>query len=538
MLEVALRFKDVANIFLIHADDLNSLELAFRRIAESIGHDLLTSKYLSVDIAAIWRGFGPSQMVAAFKAWLMEPVNQPILFIVDDLDRLKDATTIKEALPREAQIILCSTRDPSIAIESMDRTPTQFRIQSMGIEETTSLLRMVLRRNDVAVSNFDVSTSEMEAIARTVDGHALAACRAVSYIVNVIARTTEESPITAFLHMMDGPDWKARSEFLNYKRKMGPSLMETFDMSLQRLSGGKVPTIRFLELLAFLNSKNQSLDYRSFLGMKRPWLREMKADLPDYEVFAAETTEQGKYLDELENVSIGFRTTFRGPLIIHPLWIECIQQRAGQEGSQRWIRQILLLCLESCARAGSEAYDIIRPFECNAIDIAKRFQIEFSLPLERLGLQRSIITPDQPNESPLEPTTNNLSNDEGPVELEANEIKGTAQGTNHTAQAMSLYDTLAALLNDCEQTAEVFKNGPVQNSTEEATQAQISRFLTLLRRLRALEEGGSDLSNADGQTNALHLRIYDALIGIAPSFRNRNPTLGDMLRARRRTYTS
>ena len=91
-------------------------------------------------------------MVLAFKAWLKDPVNQPVLFIVDDLDRLKDAATIKEALPREAQIILCSTRDPSIVIDSMDRSPTQFKIQSMGIGETTSLLRMILRRNNVAMA--------------------------------------------------------------------------------------------------------------------------------------------------------------------------------------------------------------------------------------------------------------------------------------------------------------------------------------------------------------------------------------------------
>ena len=536
LLEVALRFKDIANIFLIHADDLNSLELAFRRIAEGIGHDLLAPKYLSADIAAIWRGFGPSEMVAAFKAWLREPVNQPVLFIVDDLDRLKDAATIKEALPREAQIILCSTRDPSIVIESMDRVPTQFRIRSMDTEETICLLRMVLRRNNVNLSDIDVSTSEIESIARAVDGHALAACRAISYIVNVIARTTKESPTTAFLDMMHGLDWQARSQFLNYKRKMGPSLMENFNMSLQRLPGNQVPTIRLLELLAFLSCKDQSLDYRSFLGMKRPWLREMKTDLPDYEIFAAGTIVQAKCLEELENVSIGFRTTFRGPLLIHPLWIECIQQRAGQEGSERWIRQILLLCLESCTRGESEAYNMLRPFACNALKIAERFQIDFSLPLERLELQHSVISLDQPSERPLVTATNQPSYDEEPTELEANEVKETAQFTNHPAQATPLYDRLSALLKDCERTAEVFKDGPTRDFSEEAIQVQRSRYMTLLRHLRAIEEGGSDLGNADTETNGLHLRVYDALIEIPPSFQHQNPTLVEKLRARRQSY--
>ena len=538
MLEVALRFKNIANIFLIHADDLRSLELAFRRIAEAIGHDLLASKYLSADIAAIWRGFGPSQMVAAFKAWLREPVNQPVLFMVDDLDRLKDATTIEEALPREAQIILCSTRDPSIAIESMDRISTQFRIQNMDIEETISLLRMVLHRNNVTVSDIDISPSEVEAIARTVHGHALAACRAISYIINVIARTAEEPPISAFLHMMDGPDWQARSQFLNYKRKMGPSLMETFEMSLHRLPGDQVPTIRFLELLTFLSCKDQSLDCRNFLGMKRPWLQEMSEDLPDYEIFAATTTEQGKYLEELENVSIGFRTTFRGPLQIHPLWIECIQQRTGQEGSKRWIRQILLLCLESWTRGESEAYDMLRPFACNALDIAERFQIRISLPLEVLGLQRSVISLDQPNEIELVPATIQPSSNAGPIELEANEIiePVRVQGSNQPAQATPLYDTLSTLLHDCERMAEVYKNAPAQDLTEEATQAGMSRYIVFLRRLQAIEESDGDLGNVGEETNLLHLRVYDTLIGIAPSFKHRNATLVEMLGARRRIY--
>ena len=491
-------------------------------------------------------------MVAAFKAWLREPVNQPVLFMVDDLDRLKDATAIEEALPREAQIIFCSTRDPSIAIESTDRIPTQFKIQNMNIEETISLLRTVLHRNSVTVSDIDISPSEMEAIARTVHGHALAACRAISYILNVIARTAEEPPISAFLHMMDGPDWQARSQFLNYKRKMGPSLMENFKMSLDRLPGNPVPTIKFSELLAFLSCKDQSLDYRNFLGMKRPWLREMWVDLPDYETFAARTIEQGKYLEELENVSIGFRTTFRGPLQIHPLWIECIQQCTGQEGSERWIRQILLLCLESWTRGESEAYDMLRPFASNALDIAERFQIRIRLPLEVLGLQRSVISLDQPNEIELVPATIQPSNNEepievvpaiiqpssneGPIELEANEIIEPVQDSSQPAQATPLYDTLSALLHDCERMVEVYKNAPAQDLTEEATQTGISRYMIFLRRLRAIEEGDGDLGNADEETNYLHLRVYDALIGIAPSFRHRNANLVEMLDARRRIY--
>ena len=512
------------------------MEFAFRRIAEGIGHDLIASKYLSADIAAIWRGFGPSEMVSAFKAWLKDPVNQPVLFIVDDLDRLKDAATIKEALPREAQIILCSTRDPSIVIESMDRTPTQFKIQSMGIEETISLLRMVVRRNNVAMADIGTSTSEVEAIARTIDGHALAACRAISYIVNVIAQTPEKSPGIAFLDMMNGPDWQARSQFLNYKQKMGPSLMETFNVSLQRLPGDQVSTTRFLELLAFLSCKDQSLDYRSFLGMKRPWLQELRPNLPDFDILALGALEQAKYSGEIENVSIGFRTSFRGPLLIHPLWIECIQQRAGQEGCRRWIRQILLLCLASWTRCERDNYNILRRFACNAIEIAKRFQVENDLPFERPEFKSWYFSLDQPDTSLLVPNPSQPSHDERAIELEANEVKESEQNTNHPTQTTSLYDKMSALLEDCERIAERFKTELAQNITEETAHAQISRFMTLLHRLKAIEEAGSELDNGDAKTNSLHLRVYDSLIAIAPSFRHRNPTLVEKLSGRRQAH--
>ena len=60
--------------------------------------------------------------------------------------------------------------------------------------------------------------------------------------------------------------------------------------------------------------------------------------------------------------------------------------------------------------------------------------------------------------------------------------------------------------------------------------------MKLLNRLRAIEEGGSDLDNTDAETNASHLRVYNALIKIAPSFRHRNLSLVGMLSARRRIY--
>ena len=114
MLEIALQFKDTANIFFIHAHDPNSFESSFLKFANDVGHDLLSTRYASLDVAAIWQELGQSLSTRAFKTWLAKPSNQPMLSIVDDLDSLKDEAAIKVALPREARIILYSTQDPSI----------------------------------------------------------------------------------------------------------------------------------------------------------------------------------------------------------------------------------------------------------------------------------------------------------------------------------------------------------------------------------------------------------------------------------------
>ena len=377
MLEIALRFKATANIFFIHPHDVKSLESSFLELANDIGQDLLSSRYLSTDIAAIWRNFGPSQRIKTFKAWLAEPNNQPLLFIVDDLDSLTNEVAIRAALPREARIILCSTRDPSI-IESLDRHFQEHRVSTMDVDEMASLMTMILKRSGTTFSDAQISETDLEAIANVVDGHALAACRAVSYIIHILSQITIDAPAKEFVAMFQGSGWKARGHFLRYRPRFGFSIMDTFVLSLERLRRHQVAAPRFLELLAFISSKDQSLDFRKFLRIERPWLDDLRTSLPDYEIFAAGLLEQGAYLTELENVSVGFRDALNTPMRLHPLWLECIRQRAEPDGRQRWLHQILLLCHWPSLREGTESYDeiVLRPFIVNAFQIAEDFQID------------------------------------------------------------------------------------------------------------------------------------------------------------------
>ena len=48
--------------------------------------------------------------------------------------------------------------------------------------------------------------------------------------------------------------------------------------------------------------------------------------------------------------------------------------------------------------------------------------------------------------------------------------------------------------------------------------------MTLLCHLRGIEEGDGNLDNADGAMNTVHLKVYGALISIAP-YRHQTPNL-------------
>ena len=212
MLEIAFRFRDISNVFFIRAYDKESLEGALLDIAGSIGHDLLAHRYPNVDLASIWRAYEPKERIQAFKTWLAHPINQPSLFIIDDLDGLQDESLIQAALPHEARVVLYSTRDPSL-IGSLGRDSQEYFVPTMDVDEMASLMNHILRRSGQRSINARISEHELEAIANVVDGHALGACRAITYIMQSLAQMVE-SPAAAFLETFQGSKWEDRRRFL------------------------------------------------------------------------------------------------------------------------------------------------------------------------------------------------------------------------------------------------------------------------------------------------------------------------------------
>ena len=223
----------------------------------------------------------------------------------------------------------------------------------------------------------DFPEEELEAVAKIVDGHALAACRAMSYIIQVLAHTPEESPTKMFVDMFQGSDWRARKKFLVYKPRFALSIKQTFGISLQRLRKEQyIISRKLLELIALLSNSERPLDFRNFLSVNRPWLPEIASQLPEYELFANSIADHAEYLEGLENVSIGFRPSLTSPLQLHSLWIEYVLQLMEHEGRVRWLRQILLVCY--CSWSRNEARERLEPFIMNCRGIAARFQIRLN----------------------------------------------------------------------------------------------------------------------------------------------------------------
>ena len=527
LLELALRSRASRNVFFIRAHDAISLDQAFLELTMSIGHDILAIRHPGTDVHSMWLQLGPSERVNAFRTWLGETENQPSLFIVDDIDGMLDDALIQAALPRDAQCIMFSTRDPSI-VDSLDRECRELRVNPMDVDEMASLMASILRRSTSL--HIDITESELEAIAKIVDGHALAACRAISYIIHVLAQTAKSRPADAFLDIINGSDWKARLRFLEYKPRFGRSIMETFDTSLQRLRRHRDDAILLLELIAVLSSETDSLDYRQFLDMERPWLAMIKEDLPDFRVFVNGMADKNELLAELENVSIGLRPSLSMPLQLHPLWAECILQQAKHDGRCRWLCQVVLLCYESWQR--KEVIDIVRRVVLRCVQVAKNFDIGFDLVSGSEELKnwlRSFIR----------------FNDEHDMGEELESVTIRQSQTPSPGQLYKDNDTLSEeadksllemrrLLADCKDLRTTVSNQGPRFLTTDTQKSWMVRIHNLLQRFRKQEESKDQFKGPKLQQ--AHLETYDTFVEIVPHLMVHNPTLLHQLKRRRQDY--
>lgn len=133
LFEIALRFRNLRNVFFIHAHDAKSLSDALFKIATSIGPSILASRHSRPYLPGIWSGLRPEEKVRELKSWLGNEDNKGSIFIVDDLDGLGSDDAILSVLLKEPRTILYSARDPSIMMD-LQRSGTLLRLTQYVIQ--------------------------------------------------------------------------------------------------------------------------------------------------------------------------------------------------------------------------------------------------------------------------------------------------------------------------------------------------------------------------------------------------------------------
>ncbi|KAH6665734.1 hypothetical protein B0J14DRAFT_660433 [Halenospora varia] len=507
LLQIANQNRNFSNVFLLPACDEKSLREGYMEIASRIGHEILSARHSKQDLHSIWCSYTADEKIKATKAWFEEPENQDTLFIVDDLDGLKDEDAIQAVLPRQAKIVMLSTRNPGLVAE-LPRKFDRLRVSPLNVNEAVDLMGASLHNWNK--ENIPIPVEELEEIANEVACHPLGALNAISYITARLAQDSD-SPVAEFLAILRSGDYHERLEFLKYKPPFRYSVMQTFDVSFQRLRHPDGLATILLSLLGFLELDEPEIDFRRFF-FKREWLHELKEYLPDHTIFAAERSTLRAALEELENVSIGHRTEQKLPLQVHPLWIECLRQRLGHGGRVRFLQQVLLVCYGSIIRK-EELINII-PHVKTCLYVAVRFQISMDdldlAPDVRTWIDGFSAGPETPP-SAIVPNT-------GASDFDQDSYKNALE-----------------LSEDCARVAEDFISDAVDIIVSHEKWSMLAESLmSLLKRLQKHE--GIYQKQLREEIYGLHMRAYDSLLIVASQIRKRHPMLHEQLQSRRATF--
>lgn len=507
MLQIANQNRNFSNVFLLPACDEKSLRDGYMEIASRLGHEILTARHSKQDLYSIWCSYTPEEKIEAVKAWFEEPENHDTLFIVDDLDGLKDEDAIQAVLPRQAKIVMLSTRNPGLVSE-LPRKIDRLRLLPLHVSEAVDLMRASLHNWNK--ENLPIPEKELEEIAREVACHPLGALNAISYITARLAQDSD-SPVAEFLTILRSKNYHDRLEFLAYKPPFRHSIMQTLDISFKRLRHPDGLVTNLLNLLSFLELDEPDVDFRRFF-FKREWLHELKEDLPDYTIFAAERSKLRAAFEELENVSIGHRVAPALPLQVHPLWMECLRQRLGHDGRIRFLQQVLLVCHGSIIR-DEKLVDII-PHAKNCLYVAVKFQIsmdDLSLrPDVRIWIDGFSAKPETAPPA-IVPSTGAFRFDQ------------------------DSYTAALELSEDCETATRDCESGDVDAIISDEKWSTLSESLmSLLKRLQNHEARYQKPLRKE--ICDLHMRAYGSLLIAAFQIRKRNHMLYEQLQRRRAAF--
>ncbi|KAI9648606.1 hypothetical protein NHQ30_003243 [Ciborinia camelliae] len=203
-LKIGRRNKDRRNVFFVNATDEQSLNKAYLDIARQLGHEYLLKNYRGQDLIAIWSNQTPEEKIDRFQHWLDDKENENALFILDDIDGIKDlAPNSNFLLHHQARNILLTSRNPNLH-------PRDGKTIKLGILETAdivTILEAVRSLEDADAKDFPdlYNPDTLLSIAKAVHGHPLAASIAMNYIIrrqslNDCASAGQDFPTNAFYH--------------------------------------------------------------------------------------------------------------------------------------------------------------------------------------------------------------------------------------------------------------------------------------------------------------------------------------------------
>ncbi|KAH8807181.1 hypothetical protein F5884DRAFT_338992 [Xylogone sp. PMI_703] len=374
LLQAALDLRNERSIFFIRARNMEELDNIFYEMAECIGHDTLVGRYEYHLLPDIWRNYGKTARIEAFKEWLGIEKNEEAIVFLDDMDGLAEYEgdpSALEALPRDAKTVLISTRDPSLSKWSNLATE-EIRLAPMHRAEIKDLLWRELRKT----SGLRPSQPELEEIANIVHGHPLSTICTASFIQQL--STSSDHPVRDFLNLINSQDWKNRREFLEHvPRYFGFSIMSSYRTSLSRLPKEQAEdTKTLLSAISFLTSSTSDLNASDFFRLDMCWIAESTKDFfqcRETSVFVASPYKRGSWLTALDNASVGLGPTVGSRMRIHPIWLECIRQECEHVGRLRWLRLILAIAYHHKNTPNS-----VEPFVNNCLEIARRFSINLT----------------------------------------------------------------------------------------------------------------------------------------------------------------
>ncbi|KAF5713070.1 hypothetical protein FMUND_8089 [Fusarium mundagurra] len=377
LLQFAATQKDRRNVFFLGSQDGETIDSVLSKLSTRIGFDMIEDPGENQEW---WRNTPVAERIQIFFTWLGDTCNKDSLFIIDDIEAF-GYSKIPVILRYPARHTLISTRDSNL--KRVDRVFRELRLSPLGHDDTVRILQSTLE----SLSADPAIWNDLGTIARTIQGHPLAARNAIPFAIEYLA--TYESPSAEFSKLFEIQDPEERRVFLKFSFE-GRSLWDAFDTSLERLEQQENPqnATSLLQILPFLSRDNGYVD--DFLKMDKRLPLDCEIELPDMAVLKSGYTVMSSWLSKLRGVSFYLQngsSNHAKALDIHPLMLQYMLLRLDERTRMDLIRQVLQMC-HALVDSQNEREAQIKPHVLHCVQVCRGLGIL----LNSLGLPENTIS--------------------------------------------------------------------------------------------------------------------------------------------------